>query len=318
MVIGEALDRLDDAAARMASTQPSAVTLVGAGSSHLVGGVVGEVLQRRTGLPAHALVASDVGYDAGHLRGSSAPVVAVSRSGRTTETLAAVQALRKADAGPVWAFTCEAESPLALTADEVVAVPSAAEAAVAQTRSVAVALCFGLLVAERVTGRDGRSALADTAAALRRHTEPWLAETARTASAVSGRLVVLGGAERWWLAREIALKAAEMGRVPVLAERVLEVPHGPVEALAADDTVVVLPSPPGTRTAALEGQVTDRLESMCRVVVLGRHVCAGDITEPLLAQLYGGHLLALAVATARGVDADQPARLAPYLELGDG
>lgn len=316
-VLDACVDELDAAAVRIADhVRDRRTLLVGCGSSHLVGGLVAAALRRRAGADARAAVSSDV------LGGDLGPppdlVVAVSRSGRTSETLAALDVLRPT---PAAAFVCDGSSPMAAAVEHVVVVARANERAVAQTRSVAAAVAFGLLLAERVAGRDGRAALHATTAVLADRRADWVAEAdvlAESLPALSraGRLVVLGGAERWWLAREVVLKATEMGRLPAVAERLLEFPHGPVEALTRDDAVLVLPSPAGSPASGPEAAVVSRLRDLAgRVVVLGEDIGRGRVPEPIVSQLFLGHLLALAAATHHGVDADAPARLSPFLEI---
>ncbi len=321
-VVAGLLGRLDAAATGLAGRTAGGVRFAGCGSSHLVGGLAATLVRQRAGVPADAVVASELAYGGGAAdRAGPRPLVAISRSGRTTETLAAVGAARSAGVESVLAVVCDARSPLAEAADSVVAMPEAAERAVAQTRSVAAALAFGVLLAERAAGRDGTAALRQALTAVGRRQARWAGDAERIAGrAGPGRLVVLGGAERWWLAREAALKVTEMARVDAVAERVLEVPHGPIEGLTAADTVVVLPAPPGG-LARREAAVVRRLRDLVgALVVVGEDAFGpgdGPAAEPLPGQLHALHLLALALAVDRGVDADRPARLSPYLVLDD-
>lgn len=320
-VVAALLDRLDAEADVLAGSVSGGVLFVGCGSSHLIGGIAAALLRRRAGVAAEAVVASEAAYDPAAARGSvRRTVVAVSRSGRTSETLAAVAATRRAGPVHVIALVCDGDSPLATAADTVVAMPEAAEKAIAQTRSTAAALAFAVLLAERAAGRDGRPGLRRAAAQLARCRDGLSAWAQALAVSVGeGRLVLLGSAERWWLAREAVLKVTEMARVAAVAERVLEVPHGPIEGIRPDDTVVVLPAPEG-KLGRIEEGVVRRLRSLVdRVVVVGEDTfTAGtDSGEPLLAQLHGVHLLALALATARGIDADRPVRLTPHVSLDD-
>ena len=62
-------------------------------------------------------------------------LLAVSRSGTTTETLWASERFRKEKLGPVLAVTCYPDSPLAQQADFSLVTPSGQGQSVAQTRS---------------------------------------------------------------------------------------------------------------------------------------------------------------------------------------
>lgn len=314
------LPRLDDAAARLVPEIERGARFVGCGSSHLVGGLAATLL-RAVGVDADAVVASETAGEVWHPR---RPVVAISRSGRTTETLEAVAVARNRGVETVVAVVCDPGSPLAQAADHVIDLAEATEEAVAQTRSVAAELAFALLLSARAGGRsDGVPILRTTLAAINAAHERWSAEAGTIARQGSGRVLVLGGRERWWLAREAVLKLTEMGRVMASAERTLEVPHGPIEGVTVADTVVVLPEAAGP--SSRETSVVRRLREVAgQVVVVGVDAFALPHDNPdsgaygsVLRQLHAAHLLAVALADARGVDADHPARLTPHITLDE-
>lgn len=320
------LDRLDGAAAALAPRCTGGVRFLGCGSSHLGGGLAAALLQRVAQAPAHAVVGSEAAFYVSGL--PPAPLaLAMSRSGATSETLAAVQAHRQAGGGPVVALVCDPASPLASRADEVIAVPEAAEDVVAQTRSVATFLMFSVLLAGHAAGLSPAPAVRAGLQSLAATRPQRDARAAAAAPPGAGGIVVLGGGLRWWVAREMALKLIEMGQVPASTERVMEYPHGPVEGLDRSTTVVAFRS---AEAAAVEGPVLDRLETLAGSVVRlgadGSHDAPGasgasgsqalllDAVR-LLGELHDGHLLALHTARARGIDADAPAQIASHITL---
>lgn len=314
------IDRLDDAAGALGPRCLPEVRFLGCGSSHLGGGIAAALLREVAGVPAAAVVASEAAfYRAGPAVPARGLSIAISRSGATSETLAAVRAHRRAGGGPVVALVCDPDSPLAGLCDEVVAVPEVKEGVVPQTRSVAAVLAFSLLLAGHAAGASPASAVRAALAELAAGRAARAAAAAARARSMRERLVVLGGGVRWWLAREVALKCTEMAALPTAAERLMEYPHGPIEALDERTTVVAVPTP---EAAAVEGPVLDRIADLGgQVVRLDSGVDPGARAEPvaraarLIAQLSEGHLLAVELSRARGVDADTPAKLSAFVTL---
>jgi glucosamine--fructose-6-phosphate aminotransferase (isomerizing) len=81
-------------------------------------------------------------------------LIAVSRSGTTSETLAAVKRFKRAESGPVVAITNYGDSPLADLGDLTIAIPAGQEVSVAQTRSFASMYLAASAFAAQVAGRD--------------------------------------------------------------------------------------------------------------------------------------------------------------------
>jgi len=324
------LDRLDGAAAALAPRCADGIRFLGCGSSHLGGGLAAALLQRLAHVPARAVVASEASFYVPGL--PPAPLaVAMSRSGATSETLEAVRTHREVGGGPVVALVCDPTSPLAAQADEVIGVPESNEAVVAQTRSVATFLMFSVLLAGHAAGLSPAAAVRAGLESLVSTRPQREAGAAEAAPAGPGRIVVLGGGLRWWVARETALKFVEMGQAPASAERLMEYPHGPIEGLDGTTTVVAFRS---TEAATVEGPVLDRLDTLARDVVrlgaegststLGTSGASSASDSPtallldavrLFGELHDGHLLALHTSRARGIDADAPAEIAPYITL---
>jgi glutamine---fructose-6-phosphate transaminase (isomerizing) len=209
-------------------------------------------------------------------------VLAISRSGTTTEVLDALRELPSTTHRvAVVAVDGEITRPLAALVDEVIVLDEADEASVVQTRFPTAVLALA------------RSGLGDAAAPnLPRQAERALAMDVPDPSAYE-HFVFLGRGWTVGLADEAALKFREMALAWSESYPAMDYRHGPI-ALAGDRTLVVTLGelPPG-----LAEQIT-----ATGAVVLG------DDLDPL-GQLVVCQRLALGLALARGLDPDHPNRL---------
>jgi fructoselysine-6-P-deglycase FrlB-like protein len=146
-------------------------------------------------------------------------VVALSRSGTTTEVLAAVEALERT---ATLALTADGGAPLASLADRAIVLDFADERSVVQTRFATTALA--LLRAH--LGHALELVAADAEDAL----EAPLPEPAQ-------RVAFLGTAWRIGLAREASLKVREASGLESEAHPALEYRHGPI-SVAGPGTLV--------------------------------------------------------------------------------
>lgn len=206
-------------------------------------------------------------------------LVAVSRSGTTTEVLRALATVPPSL--PTYAVAGVAGSPVATAAAQSVVLDFADETSVVQTRFATTALVC-LLAA---IGIDTEPAAADAELAL---ADPLPAGTTTASS-----FVFLGRGWTIGLANEAALKLREAALTPAEAYPALEYRHGPI-ALADANTVVW---PLGDVDADL---LADVRAAEARVVETGRHP---------LADLVLVHRVAVALAQSRGLDPDHPRNL---------
>jgi fructoselysine-6-P-deglycase FrlB-like protein len=206
-------------------------------------------------------------------------VLALSRSGTTTEVL---MALERLGAGtPTVALTAVADSPLAEAAGAPVVLAFADERSVVQTRFATTALVY----LRAHLGIDPASA-ADAAEAV-------LTARLPVDPAAFDRFHFLGSGWTVGLAAEAALKLREAGRAWTESYPAMEYRHGPI-ATADERTLVVAFDP-----------LDDALASDIRATG-ARLLDAG--TEPL-ATLVLCQRLAVDLALARGFDPDTPRNL---------
>ncbi len=206
-------------------------------------------------------------------------VLALSRSGTTTEVLVALERL---PAGlPTVALTAVADSPLAEAAGAAVVLAFADERSVVQTRFATTALVY----LRAHLGIDPGPA-ADAAEAV-------LAEPLPVDPAAFDRFHFLGSGWTVGLAAEAALKLREAGRAWTESYPAMEYRHGPI-ATADARTLVVAFDP---LDAALAGDIR---------ATGARLLDAGP--QPL-ATLVLCQRLAVDLAVARGLDPDTPRNL---------
>ncbi|MEU5211019.1 SIS domain-containing protein [Streptomyces sp. NPDC020742] len=219
---------------------------------------------------SEAFLGRDRGYDA---------VVAITRSGTTTEVLRVLDAVKGRI--PTVTIIGDPDTPAVALSDETVTLPFADEQSVVQTRFATTALT--LLRAH--LGQDVSSAIADAKEAL---TAPLEQEWVD-----AEQFTFLGTGWTYGLANEAALKMREASQSWTESYPAMEYRHGPI-AIAA----------PG-RVTWLFGEAPDGLES--DVLRTGaRFVC--HARDPL-ADLVLVQRVALERARARGLDPDNPRSL---------
>ncbi|MFD7261079.1 SIS domain-containing protein [Streptomyces sp. NPDC059874] len=216
-------------------------------------------------------------------------VLALTRSGTTTEVLDLLAGLREAGV-PTTAVIGDPVTPVITLADEVVVLDFADEQSVVQTRFATTALTLlrahlGLHTASVVA--DARTALA----------EPLPAELESR-----GQFTFLGRGWSVGLANEAALKMREASLSWAESYPAMEYRHGPISV-----------SGPGTVTWSL-GEAPDGLAEQVRAT--GSQWVAGRL-DPL-AELVRVHRLALAVAAHQQLDPDAPRHLTRSVILTAG
>ncbi|SDO07675.1 SIS domain-containing protein [Actinacidiphila guanduensis] len=207
-------------------------------------------------------------------------LVAITRSGTTTEVLALCERLRGIT--PVTAITADPDTPVMETADDIVVLDFADERSVVQTRFATTALA--LLRAH--LGEDLTAAVADARTAV---TDELPAQ-----ALAAEEITFLGTGWTYGLAQEAALKMREAAGAWTEAYPAMEYRHGPISITGPGRVTWAfgtLPAGLGTDIAAVGGHLEHR-----------------PATDPL-ADLVRAQRLAVAVAEAKGHNPDQPRNL---------
>ena len=270
------------------------VAVIGCGSSWFASQIYANLREGAGQGETDAFTASEYPYDRTYDR-----VVAISRSGTTTEVVDALD--RLAGSVPVTAIVGGAENPIADRANEVIALDYADERSVVQTRFCTSTIALlrtwtggAEAVAKAVT--DARTVLAGISADFTEFDPAILDDALIDAEQYS----FLGMGWTWGLANEAALKLRESAQAWTESYSSMEYRHGPI-AIAA----------PG-RVTWQYGQAPAGLRE--QVEATGARFVESD-RDPL-ADLVRLHALALTKARRLGVDPDHPRSLTRSVILG--
>ena len=248
--------------------------VIGCGTSHHIARAYATLREERNLGTTDAAIASELSPHRSYGR-----VVAISRSGTTTEVLRTLQGLKGSVATVV--VTAVPDSPVASSADDTIVLDFANEQSVVQTRFATTALA--LLRAH--IGDRLEAAIADGEAALAR---PLPADPSDFK-----QFVFLGQGWTVGLANEAALKVREAASAWTEAYPAMEYRHGPI-SVAGPGTLVwaIGPVDPGV--------LADAADTGATVVDEG--------SDPM-AELVLIQRMAVELAEAHGLDPDRPKHL---------
>lgn len=240
---------------------------------------------------------------------SKAHVVALSRSGETTETVAAARASRAAGAF-VTAITCEAGSDLTKNCDRLLYAETHPAEGIVMTSSASLMLLLGV----QLLGYAVDPAVIDVATGLLKSLD------AKLPALLTGRshFVFLGSGPLYGIGLEGALKLMEMSQIFTQAFHPLEYRHGPISLVDESTVAIVLY---GDTQAAAEATLTRELQQKsARVIGFGG---PGDLSLPItldpatvgLACLPALQLLGERAAQSRNIDTVAPRHLTKVVTL---
>jgi len=260
------------AAVLPAPGEPAAA--IGCGTSHHIALAYAALREGRNLGTTDAAIASELPPHRSYGR-----VVAISRSGTTTEVLRTLEGLRGSTA--TVAVTAVPGSPVASAADETIVLDFANEQSVVQTRFATTALA--LLRAHTGDRLDAAIAGGEAALAGALPVEP----------SQFTQFVFLGQGWTVGLANEAALKLREAASAWTEAYPAMEYRHGPI-SVAGPGTLVwaIGPVDPGV--------LADAADTGATVV---------DVGSDPMAELVLIQLMAVELAEARGLDPDHPKHL---------
>jgi fructoselysine-6-P-deglycase FrlB-like protein len=207
-------------------------------------------------------------------------VVAITRSGTTTEVLQVCERVR--GQVPVTALTADPATPVMATADDVVVLDFADERSVVQTRFATTALA--LLRAH--LGEDLAAATADAAGAV--------AQDLPEGLVAAEQFTFLGTGWTYGLAQEAALKMREAAGAWTEAYPAMEYRHGPISITG-----------PGRAVWAFGDLPAGLADS---IAAAGGRLVWRPRTDPM-ADLIHVQRLAVAIAESKGYDPDKPRNL---------
>jgi glucosamine--fructose-6-phosphate aminotransferase (isomerizing) len=301
----------------------SQTIFTGCGSTYYLALAAAALFQELTGQAARAVPAGELMlYPAtAYPTQGRMLLVAVSRSGATTETLRSVDHFRQNKFGDVVTITNYAEQPLATQGQVNLVIPAGREESIAQTRSFAsmyvAAAALSVLLGGREDWLEAMQHLPEVGQRL-------INQYNGLAQSVGGNLELdrfyfLGGGPRYGLACETNLKMKEMTLTHSEPFHFLEFRHGPISMVGPTALVVGLLSEVNREheTAVLK----DAQGWGSQILTLGESdtdvTFDSHLPEPIRNVLYLPvlQLLAYHRSLAKGLNPDRPNNLEAVVRL---
>lgn len=298
------------------------VLFTGCGSTYYLSLAAAALFQEMTGQVARAVPGGELLLnDQAALTNGKILLVAVSRSGSTTETVRAVEQFKAQNRGPVIAITNYGDQPLAGLADVALVIAKGQEQSVAQTRSFAsmyvAAVAMSLLAGGRALEYRSLPNLPVVGSKLISEYDALAQKFG--ANLNLDRVYFLGSGIRYGLACEVNLKIKEMTLTHSEPFHFLEFRHGPMSMVNENALVVGLVS---EKNFEHEMAVLREMKALgANILTLGESgldVCFDSgIPEAGRAVLYLPvlQLMAFYRSLAKGLNPDQPKNLSAVVVL---
>ncbi len=304
------------------------VIFTGCGSTYYLSLAAASLWQTLTGVQARAVPASELWlFPDAVLPRPPSLLVAVSRSGETTETLRAVDVYTRRTQGDWLVLTCYADRELARRAPMTLLTRHAEEASVAQTRSFTSMFVLAQAAACLAAGRDdlltSLHRLPDCAKRVIAEYETLAQQLGNDRHLDS--FVFLGSGPNYGLACEGMLKMKEMSLSASEVFHVMEFRHGPKSVVRPGMLIVALVS----QTARQEQAAVLSEMRALGATVLAITDSATDLTVDYAVELSTGldelvngvlalpvmQLLAYYRAMVKGLNPDRPTNLEAVVRL---
>ena len=216
---------------------------VGCGSSYSNAKSFAMICNMSTGIPAMALAAGDILLHAERYKKcmDGAGVVFISRSGRTSELIKAIDKLNETGCKvSIASFVCADDTPLGEKSDFVLSTPWAFDESVCQTRCVTNAYFMAAYIAAKIT--DDTTVLPDLRLIIKEG-PAYLGKAETLAVELAKQpwthALVLADAELEGIAEEGALVYKEVCQLPSSYHHLLDVRHGPMVLVNKETLAVV-------------------------------------------------------------------------------
>ena len=321
--IDQLRDQADELRALYRDGGYESVLFTGCGSPYYLALAAAAALQELAGIPARGVPASELWLSprVAHAARGRTLLVALSRSGETTETIRACQSFSERGAGEVLTLSCYPDRPLTALGALNVVLPAGQEHSLAQTRAFTTLHLTSLYLAALWAGRrDMLDELERLPAAGRRLLDNYGELASRLGRDGSiDRFYFLGSGSRYGLACELSLKMKEMSLSQSEPFHVLEFRHGP-QAMVTPSTLLV--GLIGESSRAHELTMLDDMRALGgRTLAIGEQGLDVAFDSGLsqaardLLYLPVGQLLAFERALHNGLDPDRPTNLSAVVKL---
>ena len=215
------------------------VIFTGCGSTYYVALAAAALYQESTGVYAKGLPASEIWLypDSAYHSKRKTLLVAVSRSGTTTETLRAVEHFKKKALGDVITFSCY-PTALSTLGHLNIVLTAGQEESIAQTRAFSV-LYLATVAFTMLAKGEALSLLEPLSASCQNLLSTYAALAKRLGSSSKiDRFYFLGSGSRYGLACELSLKMKEMTLSHSEPFHFMEFRHGP-QSMVTDSTLMI-------------------------------------------------------------------------------
>lgn len=320
----ETLTYLEAYTEKLSDFEPRAfdeVILTGCGSTYYLALAAAALMQELTGVRAKALPASEIWlYPASAYRaGAKTLLIAVSRSGTTTETVRAVESFKAKGAGKTLTLSCYLEGTLASLGDLNLVLKAGQEKSVAQTRAFSTLYLATVFLAQHwaQVSTSALHELPDICTRLLTHYAP-LAERLGQDVGLE-RFYFLGSGPRYGLACELSLKMKEMTLSHSEPFHFLEFRHGP-QSMVTDKTLMIglVSETNGDKERAVLREIKARGAQVLTLAETDADISfASDVAEAVRNPLYLPvvQLLAFHRSLAKGLNPDRPNNLEAVVML---
>lgn len=323
----EAIRKLDSQAREIGDfihhTNHRQVIFTGCGSTYYLSLAAAALFQEVTGILARGIPASELWLSpqAYFPTGESITLIAISRSGETTETVQACESFRKRGHGSLITLACDPDSSLAKMGSLNLAFPSGMEQSIAQTRAFST-LYLGVLGLSALWNHYPKqlqplSSLPPICEKILSRYQPLA--TKHGSNLELDRIYFLGSNGRYGLACELSLKMKEMSITHSEAFHFLEFRHGPKAMINRNTLVVGLVS---ETYAQQEVEVLKEMEELgAEIVTMGERDADISFESGLqevnrnILYLPFGQMLAFERSIAKGFDPDHPLHLDAVVKL---
>jgi len=297
------------------------VIFTGCGSTYYLSLASAALYQELTGRNARAVPGGELLLNTQTiLTDQRTLLVAISRSGTTTETVKAVEKFKAGKKGDVLVIS-NYDEVLSRPSDFNIVIPKGQEESVAQTRSFASMYMAAAAFAARMAGRDDllacMSSLPETGQRIMRDFEPAASKIGEDLE--FDRFYFLGSGIQYGLACEVNLKMKEMTLTHSEPFHFLEFRHGPMSMVNENTVVVGLVSDSNFRH---EKAVLNEMQALGgTIIALGESgveiAFNSGIPEIVRAVLYLPvlQLMAFYRALAKGLNPDRPNNLTAVIKL---
>lgn len=341
--LNKTLDHLSEMADKIIrffkTIKPQRIIFTGCGSSYCLCKSFARIAAQKADIPAYAIASGDLWLN--HLRYkkllSNALLIAVSRSGRTSEIIHSVDVLRHDDIHfHFLSIICSTGTEMQKVSDFCIELPWAFDYSVCQTQSVTNLFTACTLLTHYIidyekninTLKNQLASMASYGEAFLKKIEPVIKQIAQLQWV---KVIVLADAEISGLAEVGVMSFIEMSRVSGHFYNVLDVRHGPL-TLISEDTLVIIPlkNPLCIYENALVKDLVNLkakvitysnstlvdldplIRNSCTHVTFGHNI--GDIPVGL-GLLAICQLLAYYKSTENGFDPDNPVGLSPWVQI---